>query len=62
MFEHSLIDINKKLSVKNRNKDELYKSYVSMRLNKTIISYRNELESNIRYLMNRKPENVLKRM
>lgn len=54
--------IKNKLSSRNRSRKELSKLYISKRLNKTIISYKHELESNIKYLINRKPENVLKRM
>lgn len=62
MFEKELLCIKNKLSYRNRSRKELSKLYISKRLNKTIISYKQELESNIKYLINRKPENVLKRM
>lgn len=62
MFEKDLLNIKNKLSYRNRDRKELSKLYISKRLNKTIISYKQELESNINYLINRKPENVLKRM
>lgn len=62
MFEQELLNIENKLAVKHRDRKELSKYYVAKRLNKTIISYKHELESNIKYLMNRKPENILKRM
>jgi hypothetical protein len=62
MFEKDLLSIKSKLSYRNRDRKELSKLYISKRLNKTIISYKHELESNINYLINRKPENVLKRM
>ena len=62
MFEKELLCIKNKLSSRNRSRKELSKLYISKRLNKTIISYKHELESNLKYLINRKPENVLKRM
>lgn len=62
MFEKELLNIKNKLNARHRSRKELSKLYVSKRLNKTIISYKHELESNIKYLINRKPENVLKRM
>lgn len=61
-FESKLLNIKAKLENKTKDRNTLYVNYVSERLTKSLISYRQDLEYSIRYLNNRKPENVLKRM
>ena len=59
-FEKTLRNIQRSLEGRGRDKDDLYTYYLSARLNASLYSYRSDLEQRIKYLNNRRPENVLK--
>lgn len=58
----NLMHIQNELSNRNSTKQDLTKVYIANRLNKSLMSYRSDLETRLKYLNQRKPENVLKGM
>lgn len=59
-FKKTLKHIQRSLEGRDRDRNDLYTYYISARLNASLVSYRSDLEQRIKYLNNRKPENVLK--
>lgn len=57
-----LLYIKKELNNHHRDKASLEKYYIQKRLNETLDTYYNDLEYSIKYLNNRKSENVFKQM
>lgn len=62
MLEDNLLHIKSQLHNRTRSKKALKKVYVSDRLSKSLQSYYNDIERRMKYLMHRKPDNVLKRL
>lgn len=62
MFEDNLLIIKSRLNTKNRKRKKLSKFYIAKRLNKSLDSYMSDLEDRIKYLEQRKPENVLRKL
>ena len=58
----NLIHIQNELNSRETSKQDLTKKYIANRLNKSLVSYRSDLETRLKYLNQRKPENVLKGM
>ena len=58
----NLIHIQNELNNRETSKQDLTKRYIASRLNKSLVSYRSDLETRLKYLNQRKPENVLKGM
>lgn len=46
----------------HRNKEDLEKYYIYKRLNESLKSYYSDLEYSLKYLDNRQPENILRKM
>jgi hypothetical protein len=62
MFKDKLLHIQSLLDEReSRDKLALTKYYIAKRLNKSLMTYKKELEKKVAYLNDRKPENVLKR-
>lgn len=62
-FERKLNRIKDQLNSRSTNdRKEIYKYHISKRLNESLIAYRQNLENSVKYLNNRKPENVLKEL
>lgn len=57
-----LLYIKKELNQHHRDKKQLEKYYIQKRLNDTLNAYYYDLEYSIKYLSNRKSENVFKQM
>ena len=62
VFKDTLLHIKDSLDGKSNTRNNLSKLYVAKRLNKSLMSYRSDLEFRVRYLNQRKPENVMKDM
>ena len=62
MLEDNLLYIKTQLQSKTRDKKELRKKYVAVRLAKSLKSYYLDMERRLNYLNNRVPENILKRL
>lgn len=62
MFENKLQNIKSHLVKQQIEKKTLSKLYVAQRLNKSLDSYMKDLEDRIKYLEQRKPENVLRKL
>lgn len=58
----NLLHIQHELNKRADTKQGLTKVYVAARLNKSLMAYKSDLESRLKYLNQRKPENVLKGM
>ena len=56
------MNIKENLDKRGEERKQLSNKYVAKRLNKSLISYRKDMEDRLLYLYQRKPENVLKRM
>lgn len=62
MFKDKLFRIQSLLDEReSQDKLTLTKYYIAKRLNKSLMTYKKELEKKVAYLNDRKPENVLKR-
>ena len=61
-FKYNLIKIQENLNERGRERKELSYMYVAKRLNKSLNSYMSDLEDRMNYLMQRKPENVMKKL
>ena len=61
-FKYNILHIKSELIKHNKDKQQLSKLYIAKRLNKSLISYKQDLEFRLRYLDQRKPENVLKEL
>ncbi len=62
MFKDKLLHIQSLLDEReSHDKLALTKYYIAKRLNKSLMTYKKELEKKVAYLNDRKPENVLKR-
>lgn len=59
---NKLLNLKKELSYYHRNKEDLEKYYISKRLNDSLVSYYKDLEYSMKYLENRKEENIFKKM
>lgn len=57
-----LLKLKQEIKKYNRNKEDLEKYYIYKRLNESLKSYYDDLEYSIKYLDNRQPENILKKM
>lgn len=59
---NKLISLKKELENYHRDKSELEKYYINKRLNDSLSSYYKDLEYSMKYLENRKSENVFKKL
>lgn len=59
---NKLMSIKSDLSKHHRNRSQLEKYYINKRLNECLNSYYKDLEYSLRYLDNRQPENVFKKL
>lgn len=57
-----LIYLKSEMKKYHRDKTELVKYYINKRLNDSLTSYYKDLEYSIKYLDNRQPENIFKKM
>lgn len=57
-----LIYLKSEMKKYHRDRTELVKYYINKRLNDSLASYYKDLEYSIKYLDNRQPENVFKKM
>lgn len=57
-----LINLKREMSNYHRDKVKLDKYYIYKRLNESLDTYYNDLEYSLKYLNNRQPENVLRKM
>lgn len=62
MFENNLLHIKEQLDDRGLERKQLSTQYVIKRLNKSLLAYRQDMESKLSYLYQRKPENVMKRL
>ena len=61
MLEDKLLYIKSQLQHKTRDRKELKKEYVAVRLTKSLQSYYEDMERRLRYLSHKAPDNILKR-
>ena len=59
---NKLLLIKKDMSSHHRSKEYLERYYINKRLKDSLNSYYKDLEDSIKYLHNRKPENILKKL
>lgn len=59
---NKLLSIKKDMSLHHRDKEYLERYYIDRRLKQSLNSYYKDLEDSLRYLYNRKPENVFKKL
>jgi hypothetical protein len=57
-----LLYLKSEMKKYHRDKSVLVKYYINKRLNDSLNSYYKDLEYSIKYLDNRQPENILKKM
>lgn len=57
-----LLKLKSEMKNYHRSKNDLTKYYIYKRLNESLESYYNDLEYSLKYLNNRQPENILKKM
>lgn len=62
MTSNTLIELKRELSKYHRDKRALEKYYIRKRLNESLTSYYKDLEYSMKYLENRKEENIFKKM
>lgn len=62
MLYNNLIEIKKDLSYRHRDREKLNIYYVNERLNKSLITYYEDISRSVKYLNDRKPENVIKKL
>ena len=60
MFGDLLIEIQNELSKYHRDKKSLEVYYIQLRLNKSLKAYYDDLSRSVKYLNNRKTDNVIK--
>ena len=57
-----LLNLKNDMKKYHRNKKELDIYYINKRLNESLNSYYSELECSLKYLNNRHPENIIKKL
>jgi uncharacterized membrane-anchored protein YhcB (DUF1043 family) len=62
MWKTHLFNIQKDLKKHHRPKAELIEQYVQMRLAKSLQSYYQDLAASAQYLINRNPNNVIRKL
>lgn len=62
MTDKTLIELKKELNKYHRDKSSLERYYIRKRLNESLTSYYKDLEYSVKYLENRKEENIFKKI
>ena len=61
LYTH-LVSIKLDLAQHHRNRDKAMLQFVQQRLTKSLASYYKDLKNSTQYLLNRNPENVLRKL